>query len=88
MMNKIPYDIFESTEKEVEYIDNQIFEFNKTRVPFTQKETPILINYVIKNKDEIIADINTCMYHWKILFVYVLFVKENHRHEKLGSFLL
>ena len=65
-----------------------IFEFNKTRVPFTQKETPILINYVIKNKDEIIAGINTCMYHWKILFVYVLFVKENHRHEKLGSFLL
>jgi GNAT superfamily N-acetyltransferase len=88
MKNKTPYDILASTEQEIEFIDNKIAEFNKSRVPFTQKETRILKNYVIKDGSEIIAGINAWIIYWGILYVDVLYVNENHRLKKLGSVLL
>jgi GNAT superfamily N-acetyltransferase len=88
MKNKTLYDILASTEQDAEFIDNKIVEFNKSCAPFTQKETPLLKNYVIKDEGEIIAGINACIYHWGILYVDVLYVNENHRLKKLGSLLL
>ena len=77
-----------ATSSEAEYIDDQIVAFNKNQVPFTQKETPLFKNYVIKQQGEIIAGINACIYHWGVLYIDVLFVHENYRGQHLGSQLL
>jgi GNAT superfamily N-acetyltransferase len=80
--------IMPATAVEAEFIDNKIVEFNKTQVPFTQKQTPLFKNYVIKDNDSIIAGINACLYHWGILYIDVLFVDEKHRGKQLGRKLL
>lgn len=84
----IASNITEATPDEVEFIDNQIVEFNKSQVPFTQKQTPIFKNYVIKENDLVVAGINALIYHWGILYIDVLFVNENYRCKNLGSQLL
>ena len=80
--------ITKATPDEAEFVDNKIVEFNNVQVTFTQKETPLIKNYVIKDDDKIIAGINSRIYHWGILYVDVLYVDENYRGEKLGSQLL
>lgn len=77
-----------ATSEEAELIDNKIVEFNKNKVPFTQEQTPLLKNYVIKENDTVIAGINAVIYHWGILYVDVLFVDEHYRGKKLGAQLL
>src|SRR3990167_10355939 len=83
-----PYEISVSTDKDSEYISDEIMRFNERQVPFTQKVTPIFKKYVIKNKNEIIAGINAVIYHWGILFIDELFVSESYRHKMLGSHLM
>lgn len=80
--------ILQSTQQEAKYINNEIVVFNQKAVPFTQKETPVFENYVIKQGEDIIAGINSLIYHWGILYINVLFVDEQHRGKKLGSQLL
>ncbi len=84
----ITSNILEATSDEAEFIDNQIVEFNKSQVPFTQEQTPLFRNYVIKENDVVIAGINALIYHWGILYIDVLFVNEQHRGKKLGGQLL
>ncbi len=80
--------ILQSTQQEAKYINNEIVVFNQKAVPSTQKETPVFENYVIKQGEDIIAGINSLIYHWGILHINVLFVDEQHRGKKLGSQLL
>lgn len=87
-LTEFTMNILSATPEEAEFIDNKIVEFNKTQVPFTQKETPLFKNYIIKNHEKIIAGINACIYHWGILYIDVLFVDEHHRGKKLGHQLL
>jgi GNAT superfamily N-acetyltransferase len=82
------YIIQPSTPQEAELIDDLIVEFNSIQVPFTQKQTPILKNYVIKENDTVIAGINALIYHWGILYIDVLFVVEQYRGKQLGAKLL
>jgi N-acetylglutamate synthase-like GNAT family acetyltransferase len=82
------FNICAASQKEIEFIDNKIVEFNNHKVPFTQKRSPILKNYIIKNKEKIIAGINAVIYNWKILYIDVLFVDEAFREKQLGSSLL
>ena len=77
-----------ATSEEAEFIDNEIVEYNKAQVPFTQKETPLFKNFVIKDHGKIIAGVNACIYHWGILYIDVLFVHENYRGQNLGRQLL
>ncbi len=77
-----------ATQEQAEFIDNQIVTFNKGHVPFTQGPTPIFKNYVIEDQGEVIAGINAFIYHWKILYVDVLFVAEGYRGQHLGRRLL
>ena len=88
IMRPISYNITSATQAEAELVDQKIVEFNRSQVPFTQEQTPVSKNYVIKDKEAIIAGITSLVYHWGILYVDVLFVDENHRHKGLGSTLL
>src|SRR5580704_2992224 len=83
-----PYEVSISTDKDCEYVSDEIMQFNARQVPFTQKVTPIFKRYVIKDNGEIIAGINAVIYHWGMLFVDELFVSEPYRHKKLGSYLM
>jgi GNAT superfamily N-acetyltransferase len=88
LTNNKPHTIVPATAADAEFIDNKIVEFNKNQVPFTQKQTPLFKNYVIKDNDSIIAGINACVYHWGILYIDVLFVDEKYRGQQLGRRLL
>jgi GNAT superfamily N-acetyltransferase len=47
-----------------------------------------LENYVIKDKENIIAGIKTCLYFRECMFISALFVDEQYRGKGLGSWLL
>lgn len=80
--------ILQATQEDADYIDNCIVRFNQKAEPFTQKETPVFKNYVIKEDGQIIAGINSFVYHWGILYIDVLFVDERYRGKNLGANLL
>ena len=89
-MNEIncPYPLSISTDEEQELISDEIMHFNARAVPFTQKETPIFKNYVLKDNNKIIAGINAIIYHWGILFIDEIYVSEAYRHQRLGTYLM
>ncbi len=77
-----------ATQEQAEFVDNQIVAFNKGHVSFTQDPTLIFKNYIIEDQGELIAGINAFIYHWKILYIDVLFVAEDYRRQHLGQRLL
>jgi GNAT superfamily N-acetyltransferase len=81
--------ILTASPEEANLIDNTLAEFNNLQVPFTQKQNPILENYIIKDTaGNIIAGIKADIYHWGILYIEALFVEEQYRRKGLGSALL
>lgn len=89
-MNEIncPYPLSISTNEEREQISDEVMHFNARAVPFTQKETPIFKNYVLKDNNKIIAGINAIIYHWGILYIDEIYVSEAYRHQRLGTYLM
>lgn len=88
-MIKDPCRVVLCTDAERDYVDNQIIDFNRLKVPFTQDSSFVFMNYVMKDAhDEIMAGILSCVYCWKVLHVDVLFVDEKYRHHGLGGQLL
>lgn len=86
-MKKLEF--IKSSDKDYEFIDNMIVEYNKKVAPFTQSKDFIGINRVIKNEnDEIIAGCNSYMYCWDTLYIDVLWINENYRKKGYGSLLL
>ena len=81
-------EIVTSTPEEAEHVDNLIVEFNQQQIPFTQDPPPVSANYVIKDNGRIVAGINAIIYHWKMLYIDVLYVDEAYRGKRLGSQLL
>lgn len=88
-MNEInfPYELSNSTDKESDYISNEVMHSNNSGVPMAQKKAPILKRYVLKDNDEIIAGINAYIYCWGIMYIDALFVAEAYRHKQLGTYL-
>ncbi|MBY0281438.1 MAG: GNAT family N-acetyltransferase [Alphaproteobacteria bacterium] len=82
------FDIFPATKQQAELIDNRLGEFNRTQVPATHEPTLVIKNYIIKDNEEIIAGINSFVYHWGVLYVEVLYIDEKYRGQRLGSTLL
>lgn len=87
-MNTKQFEIIRATPQEIDYVDDKLGEYNNEQVPFTQKENPILKNYIIKDKGEIIAGIKADIYHWGILYLEVFWVDKRYRGKGLGSALL
>ena len=69
IMRPMSYNITSATQKEMEFIDNRLGEFNLSQVPATHEPTLILKNYVIKDGKKISAGIKACVYHWGILYI-------------------
>ena len=80
--------LYQQVRTRVEFIDDKIVAFNKKAVPFTQEQTPIFKNYIIKENGRVIAGINAFIYHWGVLYIDVIFVDEEFRGQKLGAKLL
>lgn len=90
MFNKkiiFPYETLSSTEEECQYISTKIFEFNLKQLGILAQTSIIPQNFVIKNKEEIIAGINAFIY-WNILCIDVLFVQREYRSKGIGAYLL
>ena len=89
-MNEIncPYPLSISTDEEREQISDEVMHFNARAVPFTQKETPIFKNYVLKDNNKIIVGINAIIYHWGILYIDEIYVSDSYRHQHLGTYLM
>lgn len=81
--------IFNATEKECEFLDDKIVEYNNFKVPFTQETSFERINKVIKDNDgKIIAGIQSILYCWNCLHIDILWVEEDSRASGIGTFLL
>ena len=88
MNNYKNFDINPASNEEIELIDFRLADFNDSQVPFTQKQNPVLKNYVIKDNGKLIAGIKADVYHWGILYIEVLYVDEQYRGKGLGTALL
>ena len=82
------FPIVKATPEEAVYVDDQLVDFNREQVPFTQIPNPVMMNYVIKKNDLVIAGINAALYHWGMLYISELFVNAKFRGQRLGSQLL
>ena len=83
------WDIVISSEKEAQFVDDEIVAFNKSHAPFTQDNDFVSLNFHIKREGGfVIAGINSLMYCWGMLYIDVLFVDKNYRDQHLGSLLL
>lgn len=85
---KQEFSIYQCSEEENAWIDSKIDEFYKQLFSFTDKQLEIPINYVIKDKNMIVAGIKSCFYLEESLSIGVLFVDNNYRKKGLGSLLL
>lgn len=66
-----------------------IVAYNRSMVPFTQESAFIPIQRIMKDENnEVVAGIIASMYCWNCLYVDVLWVREDHRRQGLGSKLL
>ncbi|MBS0287557.1 MAG: GNAT family N-acetyltransferase [Proteobacteria bacterium] len=81
------YQIIESTKDEIDWVESQINNYNRELLDFPG-EPETLMNYYIKDNDEVIAGINSCFYFGEFLWINVLFVKEQYRGKGIGKLLL
>ena len=83
------YLIRESNNIEEDFIIDKIVEYNLSIVPSKQETDFLWINRIVEDKNgNIIAGILSKMYCWNCLYIDVLWVKEEHRKDGLGSRLL
>jgi GNAT superfamily N-acetyltransferase len=83
----IPYNLCSATPDEAEILNEKMDAFNGRQLSFCG-EVEELENYVIKDKENIIAGIKICLYFRECMFISVLFVDEQYRGKGLGSWLL
>ena len=85
-MQKASFNICPATKEDAAFIDRKLSESIRNQTRLTQET--VLKNYVIKDKEQIIAGINALIFPWGIMYVDALFVDEQYRHKTLGSTLL
>jgi N-acetylglutamate synthase-like GNAT family acetyltransferase len=84
-----PFHVVKVQPHEVVVIKNKITSYNNSKVPFSQQQPFINLNFCIKDDSGlIIAGITSLMYCWGMLFVDILAVDEKYYKNGLGSKLL
>lgn len=86
-MNESLYNLCSATSEEAEILNGKIDLFNSEQLSFHGKIEEFR-NYVIKDKENIVAGIRTCIYLNECMFISVLFVDELNRGKGLGTLLL
>lgn len=82
------FNIEESSENDVEYIDNTLGGFNRTQVQYTSRMDYLPLNYHIKDENGlIIAGINaySC---WQMVYISEFYVAQEFRNQGIGSRLI
>ncbi|WP_040213949.1 GNAT family N-acetyltransferase [Clostridium polynesiense] len=78
-----------STKEEIDEIENELVEFNNSKVPFTQKESFISMSRTMKDeKGNIVAGLSAVLYCWNCLYIDMLVVKKEFRGKGHGAQLL
>ena len=81
--------IEESTQEDLDFIDDQMDVYNESQVPYTQSAWAIDINRTMKDADgNIIAVLKSYIYGWKCLYLELFWVKKECRLQGCGSALL
>jgi N-acetylglutamate synthase-like GNAT family acetyltransferase len=80
--------IIRSSEKEKEYVTEQLIKFNHQYLTMSHDDFIIPLNFHIVENNKIIAGINAVMLAKSTVYVSILWVDENHRHNDYGSKLL
>jgi len=80
--------IYDTTKEEQDYIENHLIQFNNSKVPFKQESPFIAISRCIKNGDEVVGGILATVYCWNILYIDILWVKEEYRNKGYASALV
>lgn len=81
--------ITDGTQEDVDFINKKIDEYNSSQVPFSQEPVETGINYSLKNDNgNLVGGITAFIYGWKILYIHVLWVQDEYRHDGYGSMLL
>jgi GNAT superfamily N-acetyltransferase len=81
--------ITDGTQEDVDFINKKIDEYNSSQAPFSQQPVEIGVNYSLKNDNgNLVGGITAFIYGWKILYIHVLWVQDEYRHNDYGSKLL
>lgn len=80
--------IYDATQEEQDYIDNHLVKFNNEKVPFNQTPPFVSINRCIKEGNEVMGGILAQVYCWNILYIDVLWVKDEYRNRGYASMLV
>lgn len=79
--------IYDVVKEEKDYITHQLIYYNSTKVSF-KKEPPFLqINRCVKDGNEVVGGILSELC-WNVLYVDILWVKEEYRNKGYGAALL
>ncbi len=83
----IDYEIKDGTEEQGEYVDDQLGEYNLTKIP--KKHDYIKINRKFVDKDgKLVAGIMAGVGWWDTAWIWVIWTEEEYRNKGLGSELL
>lgn len=83
------YKILDCAGQDADYIVEHLVAYNNSKVPPTQEPGIIRFNKkIVDANGQIIAGCLAEMYGWRVMYVDILWVDENHRGERLGSRLL
>ena len=80
--------IHDVVKEEAGVIARGLSAYNNSQVPFTQEPPFSAVRKCIKDGDEVVAGILAETYCWNILYIDILWVKEEYRHMGYGSALL
>ena len=83
------YDIINCSENDADFICDRLVEYNLRQVTKTQPIEFININKkILDEKNNIIAGCIARMYCWRVIYIDILWVDDNHRKQGLGTKLL
>jgi len=78
----------EMNKDEIEYVDQQLEEYNCHYPGYLNNQDQTHFNYSIKENDQIIGGIIAGFSCFKIVYISILWVDENHRNKGYGKILL
>ena len=79
------YDFIEMNEEEIEYIENQLEEYDEQHISYKLNGT---ISMGAKMGERLIAGVDGCFTAFHIFYVSTVFVDEEYRHKGIGKALL